>query len=78
MQVKFNDPLENDTTHLDIVEPIEKIAETIVDRKEKIKNMLKKTTRIHLMLAKDYYMEQLGKNSKVIFAIDTSIDIEED
>lgn len=40
--------------------------------------MLKKTTRVHLMLAKDYYMEQLGKNSKVIFAVDISIDIEED
>ena len=78
VQVEFNDPVENDTSNLDIVQSKEKVVETRVDREKKIKNMLKEATRVHLMLAKNYYMEQLGKKTKKTFPADTSIDIEED
>ena len=78
VQVEFNDPVENDTTNLDIIESKGNVAETRGDREEKIENMLKEATRIHLMLAKSFYMEQLGKKAKITFPVDTSIDMEED
>ena len=64
VQVEFNDHVENDTSNLDIVQFKKKVVETRVDRKEKIKNMLKDATQVHLMLARNYYMEQLGKKTK--------------
>ena len=78
VQVEFNDPVENDTSNLDIIQSKEKVVETKVDREKKIKNMLKEVILVHLMLAKSYYMEQLGKKIKITFPVDTSIDIEED
>ena len=57
MQVEFNDSIENDTSNLDILWSKENIVEIKIDRKERIINILKETTRIYLMLAKNYYME---------------------
>jgi hypothetical protein len=50
VQVEFNYPIANDTTNSDIIESKEKVAETKVDRDERIKSMLKEATQIHLML----------------------------
>ena len=47
VKIEFNDPIENDTNNLDIVQSKENIAEIKVDRGEKIKNMSKEATRVH-------------------------------
>jgi hypothetical protein len=78
VQVEFNDPIESDTTNLDIIEFEENVAETRADHEERIKGMLKEATETHLILADSYYSEQLRKKTKIAFPVDTSIGIEED
>jgi hypothetical protein len=57
VQVEFNDPIENDTTNLNIIESEEKIVESRADHEEMIKSMLKKAIRTHLMLVESYYIK---------------------
>jgi hypothetical protein len=57
VQVEFNDPIENDTTNLNIIESEEKIVESRADHDEMIKSMLKKAIRTHLMLVESYYIK---------------------
>jgi hypothetical protein len=40
--------------------------------------MLKEAIQTHLLLAKNYYIEQLGIKAKIVFLVDIGIDIEED
>jgi hypothetical protein len=76
VQVEYNGLVENNTINLDIIESKDKVAKTRIDHEERIKSMIKEAT--HLILAKSYYIEQVGKKTKIAFPIDTSIDIEED